>query len=524
MRYRTVICVLVVVPLIVGCGLFSDGQGLSSTPGTAPAEPVSVVPTNEPELTEQSAVLSVQESTPESSTSDDTAASEGPALGGPITLDEQILDADVIARARLTLVEPSSRWETSRGVREYVPFVNMHFDVVEALQGSPGSSVVVELQVASLETPTYETPNEAVLSATDWVANRDAQWDDRDAIIILWSVARIEYGNWRHGLPTEVGYWFSGYGDATFGIDEYSIHSERNRTWLPATSATPGSNPSFYLEVPSNQTADKTITLADLKAKIASVNSMVSNQTPAYKECLLYKARDLRSSTPKLPEFFSINEESIGSGLPANTAIITFGSLSDSEDYYELIIDGPDSSYFEQAITDDDSDSSNGYILSFVQKRPMPKGDYVVHLLLRKPISKPCDYIPNYRSQDTIHVVAPPGTLHELFFDPQSFGDAVIADADDGVLEPRNFTGAYEQAATIQRIEWQAGTVKLEANPHTGLTGHVVDFIELDGTVSLSLDVADATVDAANDRLSWSVSEQPWHNGDKLMVRIREAR
>ena len=49
-----------------------------------------------------------------------------------------------------------------------------------------------------------------------------------------------------------------------------------------------------------------------------------------------------------------------------------------------------------------------------------------------------------------------------------------------------------------------------------------MDFIELDGSVSLSLAVADATVDAANDTLIWSVPSPPWHDGDKLMVRIGE--
>ena len=66
--------------------------------------------------------------------------------------------------------------------------------------------------------------------------------------------------------------------------------------------------------------------------------------------------------------------------------------------------------------------------------------------------------------------------------------------------------------------------MKLEVSPHTGLPGHVVDFIELDGTVSLSLHADDATVDAANDTLSWSVASQPWEDGDELMVRVRKTR
>lgn len=47
------------------------------------------------------------------------------------------------------------------------------------------------------------------------------------------------------------------------------------------------------------------------------------------------------------------------------------------------------------------------------------------------------------------------------------------------------------------------------------------DPVTVGGAVSLSLDVADATLDAGNDTLSRSVSSQPWENRDKLMVPIR---
>ncbi len=40
--------------------------------------------------------------------------------------------------------------------------------------------------------------------------------------------------------------------------------------------------------------------------------------------------------------------------------------------------------------------------------------------------------------------------------------------------------------------------------------------------MSLSLEVDEATVDAANKTLSWPVTSQPWDDGDKLMLRIAE--
>ena len=64
--------------------------------------------------------------------------------------------------------------------------------------------------------------------------------------------------------------------------------------------------------------------------------------------------------------------------------------------------------------------------------------------------------------------------------------------------------------------------MELQVDPHTGLGGHRLDFIELDGSVSLTLQVDESTVDAPNKTLSWPVSSQPWEDGDKLMLRIAE--
>ena len=123
--------------------------------------------------------------------------------------------------------------------------------------------------------------------------------------------------------------------------------------------------------------------------------------------------------------------------------------------------------------------------------------------------------------------IAPAGALHEAFFDPAPDGTAVAAGDTNGVLKPAAFTDANGASATLERIAWESevggsGTIKLQVNPPTGLTDQEVNFIALDGSVTLSLQVANATVDAANSTLSWIVGSQPWQSGDKLMMRIRE--
>ena len=155
--------------------------------------------------------------------------------------------------------------------------------------------------------------------------------------------------------------------------------------------------------------------------------------------------------------------------------------------------------------------------------RPLLEGEYNFHFNHRGPHYSLCDGY-TIRYEWTVTVNAPDGTLHELFFDPLTIGSTIAADSTNGVLKPASFGGANGATTTIERISWEAGTVSIELSPHTGVASHAVDFITLDGSVSLSLHVSAATVDAANNTLSWPVASQPWRSGDKLMLRIREAR
>ncbi len=207
----------------------------------------------------------------------------------------------------------------------------------------------------------------------------------------------------------------------------------------------------------------------------------------------------------------------LASGAPAGTVLESFPGA-------RKLIRGADEGLFEATRIGDDDGSE----VADTTGRPLPAGTYRYKSYYQMEDYIPCDFFPYYSySHHKVVVTAPKGTLHELFFDPVNLGSG---DATNGVLKPATFTDTNGASAMIQSIEWeasstgsgQAGTVKITLSPHNGLTAHVVDFIELDGTVSLSLNVSAATVDSANDTLSWSVSEQPWHDGDKLMVRIRE--
>ncbi len=122
----------------------------------------------------------------------------------------------------------------------------------------------------------------------------------------------------------------------------------------------------------------------------------------------------------------------------------------------------------------------------------------------------------------TVTVTAPSGTVHEAFFDPVDIGDAVGADGTNGVLKPAAFA-LDGVTTTIQSLKWQNGTVTMKLNPPAPFTGYAIDFISLDDSVSLTLSFDDDGSARTLTGLTWSVANQPWDAGDKLMLRVRRS-
>ena len=134
--------------------------------------------------------------------------------------------------------------------------------------------------------------------------------------------------------------------------------------------------------------------------------------------------------------------------------------------------------------------------------RPLPAGEYRAFMRTRGPEGVMCD-APALVMQSWEHIItvtAPEGTLSEAFYDPVADGGATAA------------------TTTVGTIRYETNTVKAALTPT--VTNHILDFIALDGSVTLSLDVSDAT--EADGVLSWSVTDAPWSAGDQLMLRIRQ--
>ena len=328
--------------------------------------------------------------------------------------------------------------------------------------------------------------------------------------------------------------------------DNYSIASRYDKLWLPAESTGGGS--SYLLDLPSANGTTPTITLGDLKARIAAVAAKLDagGGSEEYRECVwrtYYRERTERHFLAMNPSRGSRGandpppKHQFDSGLAAGSVLYEdeHGLGLTAENRVDFWFDGGDADLFSVRFGDPIPYDSTGdgvndginFTRHVESARPIPSGTYRFHLNTFGPFFKRCDGYKT-RYEWTVTVTAPEDALHELFFDPVTVGTTVAADDTNGQLKPASFTGANGSSAALEAISWEAGagdsgTVKVEVDPDDALEGHILDFIELDGTASLSLDVAIAKVDSANDTLTWSVSPQPWHDGDLLMVRIREA-
>ena len=579
MTHRTIICVLL-VGVVVGATL------ACSEPVDEPTRQAEEVRAPEVETTKvvpETPHVGYTPQPPQADVSDepDIVTTTFPPLGtrffpppndGPISMELRIADSDLMAIVSLSSVTSAVETITVEGQTGYMGALKFTFAVQELLKSPAG---VTPTQVVSLvgSKQGYAERSDAQVIADRMASERDTQWDGRNAIIFV-ATHSLDYP-----ATSSDDLYYMAYIDYTYGLgDGYSLASERHRLWLPeARTGTGGSASStperrFLIAVPQqspstnpraanlpNDAETPSIPLTDLKATISRINAELNVDTSeGYQSCIRKKyeyaqMRQIWASRGREYDRPQTFESEIGSGLAAGTVVVPNtwsvaypdGSANRSE------FTGADATLFRihektettrTGMSEHRITNSYGAFKKRVEfqiwadpletVRPLPAGIYDLTWKFYRADFVLCD--PSYVKNNTVTVTvtAPTGTLHEAFFDPVTVGTAIGADSTNGVLKPTAFTDGNSASASLQRIAWeapstgsgQAGTVKLKLSPHTGLANHVVDFIALDGKVVLSLDADDATVDAANNTLNWTVTDQPWHDGDLLMVRIREVR
>ena len=472
---------------------------------------------------------------------------------GDTVVEQKILDSDVIVRATMT----SSTAEVFQDAGGYRVKVKFSLNVSEYLKGS-GATSTTAVWIDGLGTAgdilpwpsaAYETRAKAEVRKAEILANRDPRWDNREAIFFL-----------RNG---EVGWGASEYalglGDGgEYGDDMYSLHSRRSRSWLPAAASAGGASSGasggeareFLLDVPqaggavgaSSGTTTPTITLGNLKKRIREVAAEYNggDGSEAYKWCVREKyafERMARQSQMESRDYLSNDHyhhlrHALTSGQPANTLLFErnwSGAYPDTKarTWFEggnaalfSVVQGTSTPYdFDRDGVFTAGVDEIRYIEYFRVVRPLPAGEYRIDRKEVWTAYLPCNYVLSFDM--TVTVTAPAGTLHEAFFDPAAAsGGAVGFSATVGTTTPATFTvgGASTRIASLL---WSNGSVVLTLSPYASLAGQTLDFIALDGSVSSTLAVSAATVDAGAGTLTWSAASQPWRAGDKLMLRIR---
>ena len=486
-------------------------------------------------------------------------------IGAPIayfgvrSLEERIVVRDTVVVATLSTttaeaITPSGGyWPGGHSIGVF-----FHLEVSEYLMGSgPTSIIALYVTGTSDNGDLYNTVAAAEADTSKVLSELDTTWNEREAVFFLDSDSDYVNGMVDHVIDGG-GKFFMAYGisgidpDDGYVYDGYSLHDRTEPLWLPsANTGATGDDREFLLAVPQQGVEDETITLRELKRVIASVSARLSegDGSDEHRMCLfrVYQGEndnEYRKSTGQVDEDYHPvrpNSEDLfmESSQPAGTEVYMFNmggyASTTTEDSSRTLVwlsgSGADLFVVKNSPLRPYPGSDIGHVfdISVVSARPLPAGTYTFtqhyapeHLIL-------CNHV--YEHEIEVSVSMQGDSTHEFFFDPVTDGSAIFADASNGVLKPTSFTGVSGISADITRVSWESGVVKIEIftvgsdrGPNFAISRRIVDFIELDGSVSLSLDVSDAAVDAANDTLSWAVPSQPWEDGDRLMARIREPR
>ena len=240
---------------------------------------------------------------------------------GETSIEERIAGSDAIVRVRLRSVSPAAYPQI--GGLEYLSALAHRFQALEYLKGNGGG----ELVAVVYDYRRHNILQNATAHANALLAERDAQWDGREAIVFLRNDPRQD----NHYV---LGAAYTGV-DNPFDKDYYSIASDHSKNWLPAASpgglrSSDGDNQIFLLGVPPglgrsgrSVGTTPTITKGDLKARIAAIEEEVAagDGSEAYRDCVYEKykwEREVRFYKEAMGGvyFYRRYDEAISSGLP----------------------------------------------------------------------------------------------------------------------------------------------------------------------------------------------------------------
>ena len=400
----------------------------------------------------------------------------------------------------------------------------LRFTAHEYLKGSGPTTLLVVVRGIH----TYLTAAEAQADADFAVARRVTVWDNRQGVLFLQTPAEPYTAAAASASASSLQFTRSNFHreqEWDYSVDTLS------RAWLPARDAggaegSTGTSDSAFI-TDGAASPPPVVSLTDLRTKIATMAAelQAGEGIEGYAECLQGKIlRERYNRADPLTPLQLV--ATLASGASAGTEVHKRKNEYRDPRYNRYWLSGPDKDRFQARIIDDDDQAVTGYDHALVTARPLPAGAYQVRYNSQHHRRFPCNYVPDDAYTGfTVTVTAPPDTVHEAFFDPVAIGAAVGADGRHGVLDPTAFTVA-STAATIRRLDWAGGSVRLDLSAPVVLAGHELEFIRPDGSVGLRLDLGQATATGLADggrRLTWAPCPQPWRAGDTLMLRLRSS-
>ncbi|MCY3896346.1 MAG: hypothetical protein OXG17_07745, partial [Chloroflexi bacterium] len=350
------------------------------------------------------------------------------------SLEEQIVGSSTIVRATLQSVTAAVVAEPDDG--GYRPVQELRFTTHEYLKGSGPATLLVAVRGGD----TYATEAGARAAADFAIARRVTTWDGRQGVLFL-RAADPTYAPVGSGATETtvaagaLAFTVSNPGQSPWA---YSVDT-LSRAWLPAEDPpTEGETPTAFV-TNGTQSPPPTITLANLRAQIASLSAELKTgeDIAGFELCIekrMIRLRHRRADpwTPKQ------RAATLASGSAAGTEVSRETHAYREAEYDRHWLSGADAALFRSAIMDDDGQPSTGFAHGSRTTRPLPAGEYRLRYNSMGHRFFPCRFVPldGYRNW-TITVTAPAGTMHEAFFDPAALGSGVVGrDAARGMLAP----------------------------------------------------------------------------------------
>ncbi len=427
-----------------------------------------------------------------------------------------IATSEVIAKTRFVSIDSTIRKHDNYG---YEVELIYKFEVVQYLRGNGADQLEARLSsgpkyIAFPDWLDERTKSEAQQLATSWLAG-----------------SRARVGNARNGIlfldqssPREDYRFTSTKGGLRRG--DYPVLGE---TWLIENED------SIY----RHQFTDKksaTISFLDLNTRIQELASLMDGE---YAECIdgtLSRRNRVREQILGTYQELTLGGYSEPTAFPRHKTefvpeeswfVLGFRRPPyQTPRFSDYWLDGKDSDLFALSNRADTTYTFEG----FTEARALPHGEYSVHYS-QYHNSLPCDrrfpvFDDAWRSADTtewiVEIPVQKNVTLEAFFDPVDHGASVGAYASDGNISPDSFLVTPFTPATIAGLDWADGTVTMKLETAIVPLGQQVEFIDPSRNVllRLSFDDADVAEEFEQKILRWGVCDQPWIDGDKLMLRV----